>query len=107
MTARAARYSASLVVQADHPALSGHFPGNPVVPGVLLLDRVLEALEAVTCQPVRLRRLRHVKFLAPLLPGEVAEISIEASVDLLTFAVHRSDQAIATGTFELEDGEKS
>ena len=106
MNFRAAKYSAPLVVQADHPALPGHFPGSPVVPGVLILDRVVEALEAATCHPVRLRRLSHVKFLAPLFPGQVAKISIEASGNVLAFAVHRSDQPIARGAFELEDYER-
>ena len=32
----------------DHPSLPGHFPGHPVVPGVVLLDRVLQAIEQVT-----------------------------------------------------------
>ena len=33
-------------VPHDHPSLPGHFPGRPVVPGVVLLDRVLAAIEA-------------------------------------------------------------
>ena len=28
---------------AEHPALQGHFPGTPIVPGVLLLDEALRA----------------------------------------------------------------
>ena len=29
----------------DHPSLPGHFPGRPIVPGVVMLERVLEAIE--------------------------------------------------------------
>lgn len=36
-----------LLIGSAHPALSGHFPGNPVVPGALLLDEVLHAIEAL------------------------------------------------------------
>ena len=36
----------SFHVRADHPCLPGHFPGRPVVPGVLLLEQVLAAIEA-------------------------------------------------------------
>ena len=34
------------VIAADHPSLPGHFPGQPVVPGVVVLERVLEAIES-------------------------------------------------------------
>ena len=38
--------SAGLRVASDHPALAGHFPGQPIVPGALLLDEVLHAIDA-------------------------------------------------------------
>ena len=34
----------SFVIAADHPALPGHFPGRPIVPGVVLLDEVMARL---------------------------------------------------------------
>jgi 3-hydroxymyristoyl/3-hydroxydecanoyl-(acyl carrier protein) dehydratase len=34
-------------IPSDHPSLPGHFPGRPVVPGVVLLDRVVAAIESV------------------------------------------------------------
>jgi 3-hydroxymyristoyl/3-hydroxydecanoyl-(acyl carrier protein) dehydratase len=57
-------------VPHDHPSLAGHFPGRPVVPGVVLLDHVLGALAAHGSAPIR--DLQQVKFLATLLPGETA-----------------------------------
>jgi 3-hydroxymyristoyl/3-hydroxydecanoyl-(acyl carrier protein) dehydratase len=67
---------ARLVVPADHPALPGHFPGRPVVPGVLLLDAVLEAARASSGE--RPARLIRAKFPAPVSPGEEVEISLAA-----------------------------
>jgi 3-hydroxymyristoyl/3-hydroxydecanoyl-(acyl carrier protein) dehydratase len=61
----------------DHPSLPGHFPGRPVVPGVVVLDRVIEAIEA-RHGPLGAMRLPQVKFVQPLLPGEVAAITFEA-----------------------------
>jgi 3-hydroxyacyl-[acyl-carrier-protein] dehydratase len=42
--------SAWLRIASDHPALAGHFPGEPIVPGALLLDEALHAIDAAgTC----------------------------------------------------------
>ena len=50
---------------ADHPALAGHFPGNAIVPGVVLLDAVLSYIGADA--PFR---LTGVKFLHAVRPGD-------------------------------------
>ncbi|MDH5824505.1 hypothetical protein QFW77_16135 [Luteimonas sp. RD2P54] len=63
-------------IPPDHPSLAGHFPGRPVVPGVLLLERVLAAIEAEHGATGALR-LPQVKFLRPLLPGQVARIELD------------------------------
>jgi hypothetical protein len=66
-----------LSISPDHPALPGHFPGQPVVPGVVLLDHLIEATEAALARPVHVTGLPQVKFLAPLLPGEEAHAVID------------------------------
>jgi 3-hydroxymyristoyl/3-hydroxydecanoyl-(acyl carrier protein) dehydratase len=84
-------------IPPDHPSLPGHFPGRPVVPGVVVLDRVIEAIEA-THGPLGAMRLPQVKFVQPLLPGEVAEIALEApEADRWRFRVTRDGAAIASG----------
>ncbi len=37
--------SLSFSIPASHPALAGHFPGNPIVPGVVILDEVIQAAQ--------------------------------------------------------------
>jgi len=61
-------------IPADHPALPGHFPGKPVVPGVVLLDRVLAVARGLG--PVS--GLPQVKFLKVLRPGAEFRIEIGA-----------------------------
>lgn len=61
----------------DHPSLPGHFPGRPLVPGVVVLDRVLAAIEAAHGQPLGILTLPQVKFMQPLLPGETATIELD------------------------------
>ncbi len=66
----------AFAIGPDHPALPGHFPGRPVVPGVVVLDRVLDAIEAAH-GPLGALRLPQVKFVRPLLPGQAADIVVE------------------------------
>ena len=83
-------------IPPDHPSLPGHFPGRPLVPGVLLLERVLEAIEAMH-GPIGALRLPQVKFLQPLLPGEVADIALEGGFPRWKFRVLRGDTLLASG----------
>lgn len=92
----------TFTIDADHPALPGHFPGRPVVPGVVVLDRVLAAIEAAH-GPLGALRLPQVKFVRPLLPGEAARIELEAlataadTAPRWRFRVLHDDATVATG----------
>jgi len=63
-----------LRIPASHPALAGHFPGRPVVPGVLILDHVIDRLRQHTGREVT--SLPRVKFTAPLQPDETACVQL-------------------------------
>ena len=81
-------------VTRDHPALPGHFPGNPLVPGVLVLDRVAAALQA---RGAALAGFAQVKFSATLKPDEDARIELEPRDARWRFRVLRDDVVIASG----------
>lgn len=80
-------------IPVAHPALPGHFPGHPIVPGVVLLDAVVAALPDHAGRPVQVTGFPNIKFLAPLQPEREFEV---------TFAVKRPGQAafdvLADGT---------
>jgi len=65
-------------IPLDHPSLPGHFPGNPIVPGVLLLAEVFALLFAAH-PGMRVAGLLHAKFLRPVHPGEVVAVSSRAT----------------------------
>ena len=92
------RLSATLRVPAKHPALAGHFPGNPIVPGVVILDAVISAAEAWLGGGFHVHGLSHAKFLAPLKPDQTARIELALRGSLLEFAVYRGEATIAKGT---------
>jgi 3-hydroxymyristoyl/3-hydroxydecanoyl-(acyl carrier protein) dehydratase len=64
-------------ISARHPSLPGHFPGNPIVPGVVILDEVVTALGQWR-DGYRLTRISAVKFLAPLKPEQPFTIVLSA-----------------------------
>lgn len=84
------------VVAPTHPCLPGHFPGSPLVPGVVILDHVLAAIERGHA-PTGSLRLPQVKFLAPLLPGVVATVVLDGAVPRWRFRVQAGDVLVATG----------
>jgi 3-hydroxymyristoyl/3-hydroxydecanoyl-(acyl carrier protein) dehydratase len=95
-------FQAALRVDPSHPALTGHFPGNPIVPGVVLLERVAAALRAWRGE--RVEKL-DAKFVQPLLPGEDAMIELRADAGRILFAVRRVDGVpLARGTLHAAQG---
>jgi len=97
------RHRSTFIVPADHPCLPGHFPGTPVVPGVVVLDHVLKAGESWRGQALRVRGLKQVKFHSPLLPDVTAEVSLELDGETLGFRVARGEQIVAQGIFALAE----
>jgi 3-hydroxymyristoyl/3-hydroxydecanoyl-(acyl carrier protein) dehydratase len=81
-------------IPSTHPALPGHFPGHPVVPGALLLDHVLTGVSAALKRPVTV--LQKVKFVVPLLPDESVTVACESTGDQLMFSVQTWRDGILT-----------
>ena len=106
---------ASIYVQrelpAAHPSLAGHFPGQPLLPGVVLLAEVMEAALAdatlaAILGPAPL--LASAKFLAPVSPeGDapiVLTIEFQVLANGLRFEVQRGATAVARGQFSAKAG---
>ena len=97
----------TFTIPAGHPALPGHFPGRPVVPGVVLLDHVVGLIAAGLPDGAGLRfaRFGRVKFQAPVLPDQPVAVRVEpgrAPPDGRTFSFTclTGDRTVATGTAE-------
>ncbi len=90
------------VIAADHPALAGHFPGNPIVPGVLILDEVLQAAEQWRGK-LRLQRVVSVKFASPLKPGSTFSIKLrEEDHSHIVFECRLDGTTLASGRLAVE-----
>lgn len=88
-----------LSIPADHPAFAGHFPGRPIVPGVVLIDHAQHAIETAT--GLRLVGLAVAKFLSPVGPGEALSVAFEQVEAGVRFQVATADRQVANGRFML------
>lgn len=87
---------------ANHPSFAGHFPGRPIVAGVLMLEQAAEALR--TWRGLGVRQVVDAKFLAPLLPDEDARVELEAvGGRRYRFVVRRDDDVLVKGTLEASE----
>ena len=69
-------------INAMHPIFDGHFPGQPVVPGVCMMQMVKELLETVIEKKTQLSKADHLKFLAVINPLENPGIQVEFAYDI-------------------------
>lgn len=65
-----------IIVPADHPSLPGHFPGRPIVPGVVLLDAVLDAVRSACDSSLRLESIVSAKFLQAVAPDTPVDVQV-------------------------------
>ena len=61
---------AELFINADHKIFEGHFPNQPVVPGVCMMQMIKEILEQVIGKETNLVQAADMKFLAVINPIE-------------------------------------
>lgn len=92
----------ALPIAASHPAFDGHFPGAPVIPGVVLLDEAIRAIELADGGEPRCWRVAAVKFLRLVGPGEALVLEKQRVASGLRFTVLSAGQAVATGALSLE-----
>ncbi len=87
-----------LTIPADHPSYEGHFPGAPVLPGAVLLDAVIDSLEAAVGGGARRWRITVVKFTGAVRPGDPLELEHEAlATGAIRFRVGSGERTVATG----------
>lgn len=82
----------------DLPATRGHFPGNPVIPGAVLLSETLRAIETNLNSHLLPGRLASAKFLHPVRPGDRVRIEFaDSSAGGIRFACSVGTTAVLTG----------
>ena len=82
----------TLAIAKDHPAYGGHFPGHPVLPGVVLLAEAMAALGKKDWN------VESAKFLMPVEPGTPLTLEHETLASgAVRFEIASPDGVVATG----------
>lgn len=63
-------------IPVDHPCFPGHFPEQPILPGVLLLARVMALAQTSIGQSLNECTVYNVKFLAAVAPGDCLDLQL-------------------------------
>ena len=95
-------HTAECCIPASHPSLPGHFPGNPIVPAVVILNEVI-----ATCndwQPtIHVSGVNNAKFIAPLLPDQHFNISLShTGKSTIAFECLINDKTLVSGKLSID-----
>jgi len=86
-------------VPVDHPAFAGHFPGSPILPGVVLLDWALQAICDGTGVVMQNCTINSVKFLSPAQAGDALTIAHSRQDNgAIRFDISTAAHKIASGS---------
>lgn len=92
-------YEISINIPKSHPSIPGHFPGHPIVPGVVILDHVFSALKQWRGE-IELASLPSVKFLHPIFPDMTFTIAFENTENnRYRFLCLNGEQTLVSGEF--------
>ncbi|HUY83455.1 MAG TPA: hypothetical protein VMU86_02680 [Steroidobacteraceae bacterium] len=95
---------ADLGITPDHPAYAGHFPGNPVLPGVVLLDAALRRLAAAGWIDPAACDIPWFKFTAPVRPPDRVALEVEEDTEgAMRLRIACGERIVATGVARERD----
>lgn len=75
------KHEAVLLINGKHEVFKGHFPGNPIMPGVCMMQIIKELAEQITDQPLMMQSLSNVKFMALINPEATPELKLELDIN--------------------------
>jgi 3-hydroxyacyl-[acyl-carrier-protein] dehydratase len=67
-----------LRMRNEHPVYQGHFPGNPITPGVLTLQMVRECLSHLIGRELRYSAIKNCRFVAMVRPGDTLRLALQS-----------------------------
>lgn len=96
-------YSFEFIVPNAHASLDGHFPGNTVVPGVIIIDEVIRGILAKDSD-LKIDCISSIKFLRPLEPGVSVQVDVtRRGSGVLEFSCATSESSVVKGKLRMQE----
>jgi 3-hydroxymyristoyl/3-hydroxydecanoyl-(acyl carrier protein) dehydratase len=94
---------AQVSTDADSAWFSGHFPGEPVLPGIAQLSMVVKSIEKALGKQLVLQQLARIKFKQLIRPGDVLDIHAVAAKneDSYIFHIQNKEKEVCSGRLVL------
>ncbi len=73
-------YEVTIFINKNHEVFNGHFPGNPIMPGVCMMQIIKELTEEITSSSLLLQSLSNVKFMALINPFATPDLRLELNI---------------------------
>ncbi|MDR3089478.1 MAG: hypothetical protein LBU39_06635 [Desulfobulbaceae bacterium] len=95
------------LVPADSIWFSGHFPDNPIVPGVAQVEMAARAIAGCSGKNLYVSRLSRVKFKALVRPGERLHMTARptGAAGEFSFSISADDRDVCSGIIILSEKE--
>lgn len=74
------KYNVTILVNEKHDVFKGHFPGNPIMPGVCMIQIIKELTEKFIESSLLIQTLTNVKFMALINPEATPELRLELDI---------------------------
>ncbi len=97
---------ADIHIPPDSPWFRGHFPGEPILPGVAQLGMVIDAIRQARDQDLKVTGVRRVRFKQIIRPDDKLKLitaPLKENVDAYTFRILVENEAVCSGVMMVEE----
>jgi 3-hydroxyacyl-[acyl-carrier-protein] dehydratase len=88
------KYTVDITLNPAHPVYQGHFPSNPVAPGVCLMQMVKETAEHILKTPFSIKKADSIKFMAIVNPFEGSHVKLDVQLRLQETGEIKADSSL-------------
>ncbi len=95
--------NATIQVREGSLWFRGHFPGNPILPGIAQLSMVFDLIQQSSDQKRKIKKINKTKFRKPVKPDDTLEITIiSKDIDTYNFLIMNNSDLISRGVMSVE-----